>query len=100
MRWVARRRGDVIVPYLSLGKEETMAGNLNRYLRHKLALDTAQPPKDDEELLKNVTVKVVKIEKVKPYRAASKEDSIKKGLENGKDLHEGEDNKDNKANFV
>jgi hypothetical protein len=81
----------MIVPPLSLGQEEIMAGNLSRYLRYKLALDAAAQlsPKNDEELLENVTVKVVKVKKFQPFTAACKDKRIEEGLELGKDLYEG-----------
>ncbi|KAK3734355.1 hypothetical protein QZH41_016658, partial [Actinostola sp. cb2023] len=69
MCWVARRRGNVIVPPVSLGREEVMASNLCRHSRFQIALERAKSPTDREEVLGNVSLKVSKLEKVQPYRS-------------------------------
>ncbi|KAK3734356.1 hypothetical protein QZH41_016659, partial [Actinostola sp. cb2023] len=72
MCWVARRRGNVIVPPVSLGREEVMASNLSRQARFQIALERAKSPKDRKEMLGKVSLKVFKMEKVEPYSTSSK----------------------------
>ncbi|KAK3730739.1 hypothetical protein QZH41_016115, partial [Actinostola sp. cb2023] len=82
MCWVARRRGDIIVPPIGLGREEVMASNLSRHSRYHMALARAKSPKKRKEVLENVSLKVFKIEKVQSYRTKGERNArIEEALE-------------------
>ena len=88
MCWVARRRGNVIVPPVSLGREEVMASNLSRQARFQIALERAKSPKDRKEMLGKVSLKVFKMEKVEPYSTRSKIQRVQEALK-GTDISAG-----------
>ncbi|XP_048583923.1 uncharacterized protein LOC116614781 isoform X2 [Nematostella vectensis] len=84
--WVARRRGKMITPPISLGREHVVVDNLCRLLRYEMALANADIAFGS---MINVTFKVSRLERVQPYRAGlEKSQRIREGLSAG-DLYEG-----------